>query len=84
MPSAHAEVVDTVWQTDGRFSRDLSVAPGEFAELCGALSSRQRVSWSFDADVELNFNIRYHTGKEVRYPERLNRTYRSRGTLTVK
>jgi hypothetical protein len=82
--SSHAEVVDIVWRTGGRFDRNLTVAPHEFAELCGALSPGQTVNWSFDADGPLNFNIHHHVGQDVQYPNRLNQTYRSRGKLAVK
>jgi hypothetical protein len=84
MRTAQAEVVDIVWQSEGRFDRSFTVAPGKFAELCGSLSPGQTVNWSFDADGALNFNIHYHAGKDVRYPKRLNQTYRSRGKLAVK
>ena len=84
MLPARAEVVDIVWQADGRFDRTFTIAADKFAELCGAFNPGQAVDWSFDADGALNFNIHYHAGKDVRYPKRLNQTYRSRGKLAVK
>ncbi len=68
--AARAEIVDIAWSVDGRFERRMTVAPGKFAEVCGKLARAQAVAWRFDADGPLNFNIHYHEGKEVRYPER--------------
>lgn len=68
--AAHAEIVDIAWSGDGRFERRMTVAPGKFAEVCGKLAKAQAVAWRFEADGPLNFNIHYHEGKEVHYPER--------------
>jgi hypothetical protein len=65
---ARAEVVDLQWQDEGRFERGLAIAPGKFAEICGPLEAGQSVQWSFKADRALDFNIRFHVGKDVRYP----------------
>jgi hypothetical protein len=81
--SARSEVIDIVWKDGERFDRTLTLAPGNFAELCGALGAGKRVTWSFDADRELDFNIHYHVDNEVRYPSRMDRARRSEGNLTV-
>ena len=80
---AQAEVIDITWQEGGRFERTVTVAPGKFAELCGALRMGQAVNWSFEADAALNFNIHYHAGKDVRYPSQQDQVLRARGELTV-
>ncbi|MDP1900353.1 MAG: hypothetical protein Q8K96_07850 [Rubrivivax sp.] len=80
---AQAEVVDITWQEGGRFERRLTVAPGKFAELCGALRTGQLVHWSFESDGAMNFNIHYHVGKEVRYPSQKEQILRLQGDLTV-
>lgn len=41
------------------------------------------MNWSFEADGELNFNIHYHVGKDVRYPSQMDRVRRSEGQLAV-
>lgn len=79
----HSELVDIVWKEGARFDRSLAVAPGKFVELCGSLGAGNVVAWSFDADAELNFNVHYHVGKEVRYPSRMERVRRSEGELAV-
>lgn len=81
--TAQGEVVDIVWKDGERFDRTLTVAPGKFAELCGALSAGKAVNWSFEADGELNFNIHYHVGKDVRYPSQMGQVRRSEGKLAV-
>jgi hypothetical protein len=77
-----AEVIDLVWTPAGSFERQLSIAPGKFAELCGALAKGQSVQWSYEASSTLDFNIHYHQGKEVVYPARASAS-RSDGTLAV-
>ena len=79
---AQAEVIDLVWTPAGSFERQLNVAPGKFAELCGALAKGQSVQWSYETSSTLDFNIHYHHGKEVVYPARAS-TSRSEGTLAV-
>ena len=81
--TAHADVVDIVWKDGARFDRTLTLAPGKFAELCGALGAGKTVKWSFEADGELNFNIHYHVGKDVHYPSRMEQVRRSEGRLAA-
>lgn len=80
---AQAEIVDIAWSGDGRFERRLTVVPGKFAEVCGKLAKAQSVAWRFDASEPLNFNIHYHEGKEVRYPERRDALASANGRLRV-
>ena len=80
---ARSELIEIDWKDDNRFERSVAVAPGKFAELCGPLAAGKTVQWTFDADSELNFNIHYHVGKEVRYPSRMDRVRRSAGDLAV-
>jgi hypothetical protein len=81
--SARSEVIDIVWQDGARFDRTLTVAPGRFAELCGTLGAGNTVTWSFDADGVLDFNIHFHLGKDVRYPSLMDGVRGSQGILTV-
>lgn len=79
---AHAEVIDLVWTPAGRVERQLNVAPGKFAELCGALAKGQSVQWSYEASSTLDFSIHYHQGNDVVYRARASAS-RSDGTLAV-
>lgn len=81
--AVRAEIVDISWSGDGRFERRLTVAPGKFAEVCGKLAKAQSVHWRFDAGGPLNFNIHYHEGKDVRYPERRDALASASGQLRV-
>jgi hypothetical protein len=80
---ARAEVIDLVWTSAGSFERQLSVAPGKFAEVCGALAAGQSVHWRYEAARPLDFNIHYHQGQDVVYPTRASGLARSEGTLVV-
>ncbi|HMM85715.1 MAG TPA: hypothetical protein PKC53_09585 [Azohydromonas sp.] len=81
--AAQAEIVDIAWSSEGRFERRLTVAPGKFAEVCGKLVKAESVAWRFDASGPLNFNVHYHEGKEVRYPERRDALASASGQLRV-
>ena len=79
----HAEIVDIRWSAEQRFEHRFTVAPGRFAELCGALGQGAAVRWDFDAESPLDFNIHYHVGREVVYPVRQPAQARAEGTLAV-
>jgi hypothetical protein len=78
---AMAEVIDIDWGAQGRFERQVTVAPGKFAEVCGRLVRDDRVAWRFEASGPLDFNIHYHEGKAVRYPAREDAAAKSSGKL---
>lgn len=80
---AQSQVIDLEWTPVGAFERQVSVAPGKFAELCGAFAKGQSVKWNFEASSALDFNIHYHQGKDVIYPARANGAARSEGALDV-
>jgi hypothetical protein len=79
--AAGAEIIELTWDPDGRYERQLTVAPGKFAEICGPLKRHQKVAWHFDAAAPLNFNIHYHEGKNVHYPERRDAIATASGQL---
>lgn len=82
-PLAQAQVIELVWTPAGSFERQFSIAPGKFAELCGALAKGQSVQWTYEAGSPLDFNIHYHQGSDVVYPARASGAARSEGTLAV-
>ena len=61
-------IVDIAWGADGSFRHATHVAPGRFAEVCGALPAGASVRWRFEASAPVDFNIHYHVGKDVVYP----------------
>lgn len=80
---AQAGVVDIAWSAEGRFEHVVQVEPGRFVEVCGALPAGQSVRWQFEAGRALDFNVHYHVGKEVAYPERRKGLRRAEGVLAV-
>jgi len=80
--SAHAELVDLRW-AGGMFSHKASVAPKKFLEVCGKLKSGDAVAWHFIGSAPSDFNIHYHVGKDVSYPENRKEVARADGTLSV-
>lgn len=81
--AARAELIELGWSDAGRFERQLSVAPGKFAEICGPLKAGQKIDWNYRSDAPLNFNIHYHLGKEVHYPARVEQSAQQQGSLAV-
>jgi hypothetical protein len=81
--AARADIIDIAWNEQGRFERRVSVASGKFAEVCGKLARADSVAWRFEASGPLNFNIHYHEGKDVRYPERRDALAGASGRLQV-
>lgn len=65
---ARAEIIALRFDPQGRFEREVQVAPGKFVELCGALPAGAKVQWRYEAAAPLDFNIHYHVGKEVKFP----------------
>jgi hypothetical protein len=82
-PAALAEVVDIDWGARGRFERSLAVPPGKFVEVCGKLAEGARVRWQYAADAALDFNVHYHSGKDVIYPAKRDAAAKASGTLDV-
>ena len=83
LPAVNAEVLDIQWNSHGEVEQSFTVPPGKFAEFCGALSKGQSIAWTFKADQPLNFNIHYHVGKDVTFPEKQDDLAESRGNLNV-
>lgn len=67
---AKGQIVDIRWSNEGRFAHQSSVNPNEFVELCGELPAGTRVGWRFSASVPMDFNIHYHVGRDVVFPEK--------------
>ncbi len=70
--ATHGEVIDIAWGDGPRVDRTLTLAPKMFVELCAPVGAGKSVSWSFDADHMLSFNIHYHVGKAVHYPNKVD------------
>ena len=79
----HAELLDIVWNASGHYEKTATVQPGKFLELCGGLAKGQAIGWSFDADQALDFNVHFHEGKDVVFPEKQTAVTKASGTLNV-
>jgi hypothetical protein len=79
---ALAEIVELKWDK-GTFAHAGKISPKKFVEVCGKLSKGAQIAWQFTASGPLNFNIHYHVGKDVAYPERRNAVDNGAATLDV-
>ena len=80
--AAFADIVDIKWTGD-TFSHKASVAPKKFLEVCGKLKMGESVAWQFKGSAPTDFNIHYHVGKEVTYPEKRKDVAGADGTLSA-
>ena len=80
---AWSQVVDIAWDPSGNFAANEVVGARKFVEVCGKLRKGQTVDWQFSSDQALDFNIHYHEGEKVAYPEKLEAKSKAAGTLVV-
>ena len=80
---SHAEIVYVKWDATGKFERTQSIAPGKFVEICENLPKGSAVKWEFKASAPLNFNVHFHQGKEVSFPEKQDGVSALQGTLVT-
>ena len=79
---AHADIVDIKW-TGVEFSHNANIAPKKFLEICGKLEKGASIAWRFKGGAESDFNIHYHVGNEVSYPENRKNIASAEGALAV-
>ena len=79
---AHADIVDIKWN-DAAFSHMASIAPEKFLEVCGKQKMGDSVAWQFKSSAATDFNIHYHVGKDVSYPENRKSVASADGTLVA-
>ena len=82
--AAQAELVEIVWDSDGKFAQQTDIAAGKLIEVCGKLPAGLKVRWSFEATAPTDFNIHYHLGKDVVFPAKRSQVARGRDILQVK
>ena len=76
-------IVDVVWTPDGRFGHQAQIASGKFFEVCGKLTTGDKVRWSFTAAAPVDFNIHYHVGKEAVFHAKQSQVSAGGDTLNV-
>lgn len=77
-----ADIVDIRWSPQGRFEHRAEIAPGRFAEPCGALPPGTEVRWSFEGSAPLDFDVHWHEDEKAVMPTGapLARARRRQGT----
>ena len=80
--ASYAAIVDLDW-IDRSFRKDASIAPQKFLEICGALKKGEAVAWQFKGSAATDFNIHYHVGKKVIYPQKRKGVASASGKLAV-
>lgn len=81
--TSHAELIDVKWNAEGKFERTQPIASGKFVEICESLAKESVVTWQFTASAPLNFNVHFHQGKEVAFPEKKDGVSELKGTLVA-
>ena len=80
--ASYAAIVDLDW-VNRSFRKDASIAPKKFLEICGALDKGEAVAWQFTGSAATDFNIHYHVGKKVIYPQKRKGVASGSGKLAV-
>lgn len=80
--AASAEIVEIKW-ADGVFTHKASIAPKKFLEVCGKQKKGEAVNWTFNGTAPTDFNIHYHVGKDVSYPENRKGVASAEGSLVA-
>ena len=80
--AASAEIVEIKW-ADGVFTHKASIAPKKFLEVCGKQKKGETVNWTFNGTAPTDFNIHYHLGKDVSYPENRKGVASAEGSLVA-
>lgn len=83
VPAAAAELVEVELRSGQSVDREFTAPPGKGVEVCGKLVKGQSLEWQFDASGPTDFNIHYHLGKQVKYPEKRSAVSASTGRLQV-
>lgn len=80
--AASAEIAEIKW-ADGVFTHKASIAPKKFLEVCGKQKKGETVNWTFNGTAPTDFNIHYHVGKDVSYPENRKGVASAEGSLVA-
>ena len=76
-------LVDIAWDAAGQFTVNKSIAAGKFIEVCGKLPAQAKVRWQFETSGATDFNIHYHVGKDVVYPNEQKQVTSAQGELLI-
>ena len=79
--SVAAAIVEIRFDEKGHFQHAGAIPPGKFVEVCGKIAAGSKVGWSFETEGAVDFNIHYHVGQKVEFPEKIAGIERKAGTL---
>ena len=79
---SHAEIIHVDW-ADRAFAHTSSIAPKKFLEVCARLKQGETIAWQFKGSAATDFNLHYHVGKQVTYPQKRKGVTSFSGTLAV-
>lgn len=79
---SHAEIIHVDW-ADRAFAYTSNIAPKKFLEVCARLKQGETIAWQFKGSAATDFNLHYHVGKQVTYPQKRKGVTSFAGTLTV-
>lgn len=79
---SHAEIIHVDW-ADRAFAHTSTIAPTKFLEVCARLKHGETIAWQFKGSAATDFNLHYHVGKQVTYPQKRKGVTRATGKLAV-
>ena len=79
----HGAIVEMQFDAAGRFAHEATVPAKKFVEVCGKLPAGAKVAWTFRAAAALDFNVHYHVGEKVEFPEKQNAVAALSGQLVA-
>lgn len=80
---ARAELINVQWDGQGAYERSVQIGAGKLVEVCTRLTRGQTIAWSFKSLTALNFNVHYHEGQKVVFPEKRDAVAELSGELKV-
>lgn len=80
---SYAELVAIEWDAQGEHASKLVTRAGRVVEVCGKLAKGQSVDWFVEASTSLDFNIHFHVGDKVEYPEKRTAVRKLEGRLVA-
>ena len=80
--ASHAEIIHVDW-ADRAFAHTSNIAPKKFLEVCARLKQGETIAWKFKGSAVTDFNLHYHVGKKVSYPQKRKGVASATGQLVV-
>lgn len=82
--ASQASVHEIKFDAEQRYQVQDKIAAGASIEVCGDFEKGQAITWSYQAERPLDFNIHFHVGKKVSFPAKLKQKREANGNLKAK